>query len=128
MTSLVMILGSLVIAFPFQEAEAQHTECFVTISVVKDNGSVVMEPITVTQKPCPSGTTFDFDLRPRFDGLFGRCVGTNSYDTAIKTTPTGLNVVFGCNGPFNVRITGMLDDIVDPPVPHGNIAITVNVT
>jgi len=125
MTSLVLIFSFAALAFPPQEADANHAGCNITVTIFR--GSTLL--LTSDQNSffdCPTGFNFDFNLNKRFERLFDRCFGSNPVINIDSDTGVSGITMMDCKGPFMITVSGS----IDIEGGHGGsiIAVTVDAT
>jgi len=110
MTSLVLVFGTLVIAFPVQEADADHITANVQILIFK--GSVNFATFTSSDVSC-AGTPCDvsIDLPKRFEALFKRDCGSSTFSVSIAAdTPDITTLCPDAKGPWGISVRGILNN------------------
>jgi len=121
MTSFVLVLGTLVIAFPVQEADADHITANGQILIFK--GSVNFATFNSGDVAC-SGTSCDvsIELPKRFEALFKRDCGSSTFSVSIAADTLDITTLCpDAKGPWGISVRGILDDT------HDSI-VTVSVT
>ena len=128
MTSLILILGSFAVVFPFQEAEADHKNVSVTIALMKNGG--VHTSYGPFYFPCGVECDVSIDLPTRDKLRFDRWCDSNPLPLVVPANSQQLiKTICESKGPWDIRINIFVIDKI-PPFPTGAThptPITVNV-
>jgi len=119
MTSLVLVFGTLVIAFPVQEADADHSIATGEIRIFK--GSVHFATFPSSDVSCGVTCNVSIDLPKRFEALFKRDCASSTFSVILPAdTQNSATLCIDAKGPWGIEVVVGLDDT------H-NSAVTVNV-
>jgi len=119
-----MILGSLVIAFPFQEADADHPDVRVNVFVWR-GGTLVANYFETDVSCSGEACATEHDLNNRDFNRWNRWCPTNSIDVTITSGENEASAFCEGKGPWFIEIHVRLDN--NPALQHGS-DVTTTVT
>ena len=117
--SAIMLLSTIAIALPYQEAAADHPKAKVTVSFLRDGFVAASYP--VDDVGCDETCETEHDLNNRDLGRWNRWCPSNPIDITIPAGDSTAQITCQGKGPWEIRIFAQLGLGQDT---HGSDVVT----